>query len=206
MKTIFVKPQSVEKKWYLIDAEGKNLGRVAVAAARILRGKNKPEYVPHQDMGDNVIIINAAKASVTGNKVLDKKYYRHSMFPGGLTTESYGELIERKPTFPMENSEGHSLPISGYMPVQNIPTWLSSLSWSSFKECERWLILLRLAAEVAVHLLGLRKYLNPVLQRHLIQVYFLLILRMEVFLNIILVRIGRLLVLCLVKVVITCHY
>ncbi|MDD7588026.1 50S ribosomal protein L13, partial [Bullifex porci] len=73
MKTIFVKPQSVEKKWYLIDAEGKNLGRVAVAAARILRGKNKPEYVPHQDMGDNVIIINAAKAAVTGNKVLDKK-------------------------------------------------------------------------------------------------------------------------------------
>ncbi|MCI7807275.1 MAG: 50S ribosomal protein L13 [Bullifex sp.] len=110
MKTIFVKPQSVEKKWYLIDAEGKNLGRVAVAAARILRGKNKPEYVPHQDMGDNVIIINAAKASVTGNKVIDKKYYRHSMFPGGLTTESYGELIERKPTFPMEHAIKGMLP------------------------------------------------------------------------------------------------
>ena len=85
MKTIFVKPKTVEKKWYLIDAEGKNLGRVAVAAARILRGKNKPEYVPHQDMGDYVIIINAAKATVTGNKMLDKKYYRHSMYPGGLT-------------------------------------------------------------------------------------------------------------------------
>ena len=79
MKTIFVKPATMEKKWYLIDAEGKNLGRVAVAAARILRGKNKPEYVRHQDMGDYVIIINAAKANVTGNKIEDKIYYRHSM-------------------------------------------------------------------------------------------------------------------------------
>ena len=68
MKTIFVKPATMEKKWYLIDAEGKELGRVAVAAARILRGKNKPEYVPHQDMGDFVIIVNAAKAALSGNK------------------------------------------------------------------------------------------------------------------------------------------
>ena len=133
MKTIFVKPQSVEKKWYLIDAEGKNLGRVAVAAARILRGKNKPEYVPHQDMGDYVIIINAAKATVTGNKVVDKKYYRHSMFPGGLTTESYGEVIERKPT---ESSEGHYSPISRSMPVQSILIWHRSRSLLNFKEQE----------------------------------------------------------------------
>ncbi len=110
MKTIFVKPKTVEKKWYLIDAEGKNLGRVAVAAARILRGKNKPEYVPHQDMGDYVIIINAAKATVTGNKVDDKKYYRHSMYPGGLSVETYGQLIERKPTFPMEHAVKGMLP------------------------------------------------------------------------------------------------
>ena len=110
MKTIFVKPQSVEKKWYLIDAEGKNLGRVAVVAARILRGKNKPEYVPHQDMGDYVIIINAEKATVTGNKLVDKKYYRHSMFPGGLTVETYGDVIQRKPTFPMEHAIKGMLP------------------------------------------------------------------------------------------------
>lgn len=110
MKTIFVKPATMEKKWYIIDAEGKNLGRVAVAAARILRGKNKPEYVPHQDMGDYVIIINAAKATVTGNKVDDKMYYRHSMYPGGLKAESYGEVINRKPTYPMEHAVKGMLP------------------------------------------------------------------------------------------------
>ncbi len=110
MKTIFVKPATMEKKWYLIDAEGKNLGRVAVVAARILRGKNKPEYVPHQDMGDYVIIINAAKANVTGNKVEDKMYYRHSMFPGGLKAENYGKMIVRKPTYPMEHAVKGMLP------------------------------------------------------------------------------------------------
>ena len=72
MKTIFIKPQSIERKWYLIDAEGQSLGRVAAAAAKIIKGKNKVEYVPHQEIGDYVIIINAAKAKVTGNKVEDK--------------------------------------------------------------------------------------------------------------------------------------
>ncbi len=110
MKTIFVKPASVEKKWYIIDAEGKNLGRVAVKAARILRGKDKPEYVPHQDMGDYVIIINAAKATVTGNKVEDKMYYRVSMYPGGLKAENYGDVIKRKPTYPMEHAVKGMLP------------------------------------------------------------------------------------------------
>ena len=110
MKTIFVKPQSIEKKWYLIDAEGKNLGRVAVAAARILRGKNKVEYVPHQDMGDYVIIINVAKASVTGNKMEDKIYYRHSMYPGGLKAESLEKMLQRKPTYPMEHAIKGMLP------------------------------------------------------------------------------------------------
>ena len=110
MKTIFVKPQSVEKKWYLIDAEGKNLGRVAVAAARILRGKNKAEYVPHQDLGDYVIIINAAKATVTGNKMEDKMYYRHSMYPGGLKAESLEKVFVRKPTYPMEHAIKGMLP------------------------------------------------------------------------------------------------
>ena len=110
MKTIFVKPQSVEKKWYLIDAEGKNLGRVAVAAARIIRCKNKAEYVPHQDLGDYVIIINAAKATVTGNKMEDKMYYRHSMYPGGLKAESLEKVLVRKPTYPMEHAIKGMLP------------------------------------------------------------------------------------------------
>jgi large subunit ribosomal protein L13 len=110
MKTIFVKPLTVQKKWYLIDAEGKELGRVAVAAARILRGKNKPEYVPHQDMGDFVIIINAEKAALTGNKYEDKMYYHHSNYPGGLRQTNYADMIKRNPVFPMEHAVRGMLP------------------------------------------------------------------------------------------------
>lgn len=110
MKTIFVKPATIEKKWYVIDAEGKRLGRVATVAARILRGKNKPEFVPHQDMGDFVIIINAEKAALSGNKYEDKTYYRHSNYPGGLRKETYAEVIVRKPTFPMEHAVKGMLP------------------------------------------------------------------------------------------------
>ena len=110
MKTIFIKPLTVQKKWYLIDAEGKELGRVAVAAARILRGKNKPEYVPHQDMGDFVIIINAEKAALTGNKYEDKMYYHHSGYPGGLRETNYADMIKRNPVFPMEHAVRGMLP------------------------------------------------------------------------------------------------
>lgn len=110
MKTIFVKPLTVQKKWYLIDAEGKELGRVAVAAARILRGKNKPEYVPHQDMGDFVIIINAEKAALTGKKYEDKMYYHHSGYPGGLRETNYADMIKRNPVFPMEHAVKGMLP------------------------------------------------------------------------------------------------
>ncbi|MBO4394233.1 MAG: 50S ribosomal protein L13, partial [Spirochaetales bacterium] len=110
MKTIIVKPQTVQKKWYLIDAEGKELGRVAVAAANILRGKNKPEYLPNEDMGDYVIIINAAKAAMSGNKANDKMYYRVSGYAGGLKQETYAQMIVRKPTFPMEHAVKGMLP------------------------------------------------------------------------------------------------
>lgn len=110
MKTIFVKPLTIQKKWYLIDAEGKELGRVAVAAARILRGKNKAEYAPLHDLGDYVIIVNAEKAILTGNKYNDKMYYSHSGFPGGLRKTSYAEMIKRKPTFPMEHAVKGMLP------------------------------------------------------------------------------------------------
>jgi large subunit ribosomal protein L13 len=110
MKTIFVKPLTIQKKWYLIDAEGKELGKVAVAAARILRGKNKPEYVPHQDMGDFVIIINAEKAALTGNKYQDKMYYRHSNYPGGFRETNYADMIKRNPIFPMEHAVKGMLP------------------------------------------------------------------------------------------------
>lgn len=98
------------KKWYLIDAEGKELGKVAVEAAKILRGKNKPEYVPHQDMGDYVIVINAAKAVMSGNKGEGKIYYHHSDFIGGLKAVSYNNMVAAKPTFPMESAVKGMLP------------------------------------------------------------------------------------------------
>ena len=110
MKTIIVKPQTMTKKWYLIDAEGKELGRVAVAAANILRGKNKPEYLPNEDMCDYVIIINAAKAALTGNKATDKMYRRVSGYAGGMKEENYNQTVARKPTFPMEHAIKGMLP------------------------------------------------------------------------------------------------
>ena len=95
MKTYSAKPLEVERKWYLIDAEGEILGRLATRVANILRGKNKPEYTPHVDTGDFVIVINAAKVKVTGKKETDKIYYHHTGFPGGLKSASVKELREK---------------------------------------------------------------------------------------------------------------
>ena len=110
MKTIFVKPYNVERKWYVIDAEGKALGRVAVKAASILRGKNKACYTPHQEIGDYVIIINAEKATLSGRKRTDKIYYRHSGWMGGLKAETYDKVLAKKPTMPMEKAVKGMLP------------------------------------------------------------------------------------------------
>lgn len=110
MKTIFVKPQDVERKWYIIDAEGKTLGDVAVAASRLLRGKNKPEFAPHFENGDYVIIINATKAVLSADKEDTKIYYHHSGYVGGLKKETYKTLLERKPTEPMERAVKGMLP------------------------------------------------------------------------------------------------
>jgi len=94
--------KDVHKIWYIIDAEGKPLGKVAAKAAYILRGKHKPTYTPHLDTGDNVVIINSEKALMTGNKVEDKMYYHYSGYPGGMSGANYGKVIEKKPTYPME--------------------------------------------------------------------------------------------------------
>lgn len=110
MKTIFVKPRDVVRKWYIIDAEGKVLGKVAAKAAELIRGKHKALYTPHQEVGDYVIIVNAAKAAVTGRKQEQKVYYRHSGYPGGLTSEPYEKVIKRKPIFPMEHAIRGMLP------------------------------------------------------------------------------------------------
>jgi large subunit ribosomal protein L13 len=94
MKTFTATPADIEKKWVIIDAEGVVLGRLASIAATILRGKNKPTYTPHMDMGDNVIIINADKVQMTGKKRTDKKYYWHTGHPGGIKERTATQILE----------------------------------------------------------------------------------------------------------------
>lgn len=97
MKTFSAKPQNVEHNWLLVDAEGQTLGRIATEIATRLRGKHKPEYTPHVDTGDFVVVINAEKVRVTGNKAKDKMYHHHTGFPGGLKSFSFEKLIDRAP-------------------------------------------------------------------------------------------------------------
>ncbi|MDP2791751.1 MAG: 50S ribosomal protein L13 [Rectinemataceae bacterium] len=110
MKTIFVTSATADRRWYVIDAEGKPLGRVAAKAASMLRGKNKPTYTPSQETGDFVVIVNAEKVAITGRKRQNKMYYKHSGFPGGLKDFTFRELIERNPIAPLE------LAIHGMLP------------------------------------------------------------------------------------------
>ncbi len=97
MKTFSAKAHEVKRDWFVIDADGKTLGRMASEIARRLRGKHKPEYTPHVDTGDYIVVINAGKIRVTGNKTLDKIYYRHTEYPGGIREESFEKLVARKP-------------------------------------------------------------------------------------------------------------
>ena len=110
MNTVFIKPASVERKWFVIDAEGKILGRVAAKVASIVRGKNKPIFAPHQEMGDYVVIINADKIAVSGRKAQQKMYYRHTGYAGGLKANNYEKVIARHPTQPLENAIKGMLP------------------------------------------------------------------------------------------------
>ena len=97
MSTFMANPDKIERKWYVIDAEGLVLGRLASETAKILRGKNKPEYTPHIDTGDYVIIVNADKIKVTGKKMLQKKYYHHSDYVGGMKEATLQEMMAKKP-------------------------------------------------------------------------------------------------------------
>lgn len=97
MKTISANKETAQNDWYVIDAEGQTLGRMSAEIAHRLRGKHKPEFTPHVDTGDYIVVINAEKVKVTGNKATDKMYYRHSQFPGGLKSASFNEMIERHP-------------------------------------------------------------------------------------------------------------
>ena len=98
MKTYNAKPGEIERRWFVVDADGKTLGRLATQIADTLRGKNKAEYTPHVDTGDFVIVVNCEKIAVTGNKLDQKMYYRHSGYPGGLKQRTLREQLERRPT------------------------------------------------------------------------------------------------------------
>jgi large subunit ribosomal protein L13 len=97
MKTYVANSETRQRDWYVVDAEGKTLGRLATQIADALRGKRKPEYTPHVDTGDFVIVVNAEKIVVTGNKLESKRYYRHSGYPGGMRSRTIGDLLERRP-------------------------------------------------------------------------------------------------------------
>jgi large subunit ribosomal protein L13 len=98
VKSYMARPLEVERRWYVVDAEGQTLGRLAAEIARVLRGKSKPQYTPHVDTGDFVVVVNAERIVVTGRKAEQKVYRRHSGYPGGLKTTSYEQLLERQPT------------------------------------------------------------------------------------------------------------
>ena len=110
MKTYMASSGKIERKWYVVDAEGRTLGRLASEIAKVLRGKHKPEYTPHVDIGDYVIVVNADKIKVSGKKLEQKIYYRHSGFPGGLKETTLAEMLAKKPERVME------LAVKGMLP------------------------------------------------------------------------------------------
>ncbi|WP_062267944.1 50S ribosomal protein L13 [Endozoicomonas arenosclerae] len=110
MKTFSAKPETVKRDWFVVDAEGKTLGRLATEIATRLRGKHKPEYTPHVDTGDYIVVVNAEKVHVTGRKASNKMYYRHTGFPGGLRSASFEKLIAHKPEMVIEKAVKGMLP------------------------------------------------------------------------------------------------
>ena len=110
MNTFMANPETVERKWYVVDANGKTLGRLAAEVASVLRGKNKPVFTPHVDTGDYVIVINAEKVAVTGRKLDEKLYTRHSGFVGGLKSTTLREMLATKPTLVIEKAVRGMLP------------------------------------------------------------------------------------------------
>jgi len=114
LKTFNLKKEEIEKKWFLVDAKDKNLGRLCTGIAKILRGKNKPTFTPHLDCGDFVIVINADKIKVTGNKLKNKNYYRHSGYVGNLKVTSMEKMMEKSPEFVLRNA------VKGMLPHNNL--------------------------------------------------------------------------------------
>ena len=110
MSTYTAKPSDIDRRWYVVDADGKTLGRLASEVAKVLRGKHKPIYTPHMDTGDFVIVVNAERVHLTGNKLRDKLYVRHSNYPGGLKVMTYEHLLERHPERAIERAVKGMLP------------------------------------------------------------------------------------------------
>jgi large subunit ribosomal protein L13 len=125
MKTFSAKAHEVQRDWLLIDANDQVLGRLAVEIARRLRGKHKPEYTPHVDTGDFIVVVNAAKIKVTGNKALDKTYYRHTGHPGGVKETSFGKMQERFPGRALEIAVKGMLPKGplGYAMIKKLKVY-----------------------------------------------------------------------------------
>jgi len=139
VKTYAVRASEIEREWFVVDAEGKTLGRLASEIAKILKGKHKPIYSPHLDVGDFVIVINAEKVRVTGRKLDQKFYYRHSGYPGGLKSISLRDQLARHPTRVLKAAVRGMLPKNrlGRRMIRNIPTRRSSpKSWSCREEIE----------------------------------------------------------------------
>ena len=110
MKTFSAKPESVQRDWFVVDAADKTLGRLAAEIAKRLRGKHKPEYTPHVDIGDYIVVVNVEKIRVTGNKVKDKIYHSHTGYPGGLKSISFEKLIEKAPERTLQSAVKGMLP------------------------------------------------------------------------------------------------
>lgn len=110
MKTFSAKPETVKRDWYVVDAAGKTLGRLATEIARRLKGKHKAEYTPHVDTGDYIVVINAEKVTVTGNKAENKMYYRHTGYPGGIKETNFNKLQAQKPEMIIEKAVKGMLP------------------------------------------------------------------------------------------------
>jgi large subunit ribosomal protein L13 len=110
MKTFIAKPETVQRDWFVVDAAGKTLGRLAAEVASRLRGKHKPEYTPHVDTGDYIVVVNAEQVRVTGNKAKDKIYHSHTGYPGGLKSISFEKLIDKAPERTIQNAVKGMLP------------------------------------------------------------------------------------------------
>jgi large subunit ribosomal protein L13 len=152
MKTLSAKPAEVQHDWYVVDASGKTLGRLATEIARRLRGKHKTSYTPHVDTGDYIVVINAEEIQVTGKKALDKKYYRHTGFPGGIRETNFEKLIAHKPEAVLEKAVKGMLPKGplGYAMIKkmkvyagtSIHTLLNSHKFWTSKGYSTWLLIM----------------------------------------------------------------